>query len=113
VSRYREELQLHEKFQAMKNAVIGTGPSIITSALTLAVATIAVGIIAKVKMIGQFATMIGRGTLISFVCIVFALPATLLICDFIIKHTTIGWKESDGKVQSISENNANSTKIDI
>ncbi len=112
VSRYREELQFHDKFQAMKNAVIGTGPSIITSALTLAVATIAVGLIAKVKMIGQFATMIGRGTLISFVCIILALPATLLVTDFIVKRTTIGWNKSS-KAGKVSNSSTNSIDMDI
>jgi Predicted exporters of the RND superfamily len=93
VSRYREELLESDRIEAMKNAIRGTGPSIITSALTLAAVTFGVGAVSQVKMIGQFATMIGRGTLISFVCIMLALPSVLLICDYIISHTSLGWKE--------------------
>lgn len=93
-TRYREELQLHDKFEAMRNAIVGTGPSIITSAITLAAVTIGVGVISKINMIGQFSTMIGRGTLISFVFILLALPTVLLISDTVIKYTTIGWKST-------------------
>jgi predicted RND superfamily exporter protein len=97
VTRYREELQFHDKVQAIKNAVVGTGPSIITSALTLAITTIGVGMVSKIKMIGQFATMIGRGTLISFVAVIFILPAVLLIFDSVIKYTTLGWRSLNRK----------------
>ncbi len=91
VTRYKEELQIYGKVQAIKNAIVGTGPSIITSALTLAITTIGVGLVSKIKMIGQFSTMIGRGTLISFVMVLFILPAVLLISDKVIQYTTLGW----------------------
>ena len=92
VTRYREELQGNDRLQAMKNAIVGSGPSIVTSALTLAAATLGVGYVSKIKMIGQFAMMIGRGTLISFVCILLALPAVLLVFDGLIGLTTLKWK---------------------
>ncbi len=97
VTRYREELRSHDKIQAIKNAVTGTGPSIITSALTLAATTIGVGLASKIKMIGQFATMIGRGTLISFVMVLLILPAVLLVFDPVIGYTTLGWRKLGSK----------------
>lgn len=108
VTRYMEELRNGggDKLQAMKNTIKGTGPSILTSALTLAATTLGVGAISKVNMIGQFAAMIGRGTIISFICILFALPSVLLICDALIRHTTIGW-EGAGKSANKYEKSLN------
>lgn len=92
VSRYKEELKEHVPAEAIQNAVRGTAPAIVTSALALCAATIGVGFISKVEMIGSLSMMIARGAVISMLAILFLLPALLLVSDRLISWTTLNWK---------------------
>lgn len=91
VSRYKEELVQHDKFTAIRNAVQGTGGSIVTSALALSFATVGVGFISKVEMIGSLSQMIARGAFISMFTILFFLPPLLLICEKLVGFTSLRW----------------------
>lgn len=91
VTRYKEELAVHDKYNAIRNAVQGTGGSIVTSALALAFATIGVGFISKVDMIGSLSMMIARGAVISMLAILFFLPPLLVICQELIAATSLRW----------------------
>lgn len=93
VSRYKEELLVNDKFTALRNAVKGSGGAIVTSALTLSLATVGVGFISQVGMIGSLSMMIARGALISMLAILFFLPPLLLVCQDIIAYTSLRWKK--------------------
>ncbi len=93
VSRYKEELLNHDKYTAISNAVRESGGAIVTSALALSFATIGVGFISKVGMIGSLSMMIARGAIISMFAILFFLPPLLLVCQDIIAYTSLRWNK--------------------
>lgn len=93
VSRYKEELLNHDRFTAIQNAVKGSGGAIVTSALALSFATVGVGFVSKVGMIGSLSMMIARGAFISMFAILFFLPPLLLVCQDIIAHTSLRWNK--------------------
>lgn len=93
VSRYKEELLTHDRYTAISNAVKGSGGAIVTSALALSFATVGVGFISKVGMIGSLSMMIARGAFISMFAILFFLPPLLLVCQDIIAHTSLRWNK--------------------
>ena len=99
VSRYREELAVHDKFTAIQNAVQGTGGSIVTSALALSSATIGVGMISKVQMISSLSIMIARGAFISMLTILFFLPPLLVVLQEVITHTTWRWRQGGANIR--------------
>lgn len=93
VSRFKEEVAIHDKYTAIKNAVRESASSIVTSALALSGATIGVAIISKISMIGSISLMIARGALVSMLAILFFLPAILVVSEGIIDHTTLHWNK--------------------
>lgn len=90
-SKYKEALQEHPPLEAMRQAVEKSGRSILTSSLTLTVATIAVALVSKIKMAGQMCGMLGIGAFISMLTIIFILPALLLLCDKLVRYTSWKW----------------------
>lgn len=90
-SKYKEALKEHTPQEAMRQAVEKSGRSILTSSLTLTVATIAVASFSKIKMAGQMCGMLGIGAFISMLTIIFILPSMLLLCDKLIARTTWRW----------------------
>lgn len=93
VSRYKEELRLHDRYTAISNAVKGSSGAIVTSALALSFATVGVGFVSKVGMIGSLSMMIARGAFISMFAILFFLPPLLLVCQDIITYTSLRWNK--------------------
>lgn len=92
VSRFKEELACNDKFTAAQHAVRGTGKAVVTSALTLCFATIGVGMITQIDMIGSLTTMIARGAIVSVLCILLFLPALLLVFEDAVNATTLRWR---------------------
>ena len=91
-SRFREELNKgNDKFKAMEISIKSCGRSIVTSALTFFAATIGVGVVSKLEMIGSLCSLMSRGAIISMLMILFILPAILLICEKIILKTSKGF----------------------
>lgn len=80
-TRFKEELGkgLDDK-SAVLAAASAADPSVITSALVLFCATLGVGIVSKVEIIGSLCMMLARGSIISALCILFLLPAILVTC---------------------------------
>lgn len=93
-SKYKEALQINPPKEAMRLAVAHSGRSILTSSMTLTVATLAVASVSKIKMAGQVCGMLGAGAFISMLTIIFILPSLLLVCDKLIKHTTWRWPQA-------------------
>jgi uncharacterized protein len=81
-----------------KDAIIktnqGTITSIITSASILAIAGFCMGFISSNYAISQIGILIGRGTLLSAVAVMFALPALLRIFDYPIQKLSLKSKKS-------------------
>ena len=56
-------------------------------------ATIGVGIVSKIDMIGSLCTLIARGAIISMFVVLLIVPSILLIFDKVITKTTLGFKK--------------------
>lgn len=90
--RYQENIFLFERrIDALRQTIEDAGQSILTSALTLASATIGIALIASIKTTEEMTMLIGRGALISMVVIFFGLPSLFLVCEKLIGRTTAGW----------------------
>lgn len=92
-SRFKEELAFTDnKKEAMQVAVSSTAKSIVTSALSFFAATVGVTMVSKIDIISSLTGMMARGALISMIVILCILPSVLLLCEPLIKKTTMGWK---------------------
>lgn len=81
-----------EKNEAIKTALDNSVSSIFVSGMCFFAATIGVGLISKIDMIGSLCTLISRGAIISMVIVITVLPTLLVLFDKIITKTTIGFK---------------------
>jgi len=94
-SSYQESLKQDlDCSQAAQEAITNTGQSILTSALILLVATLAIALFTSVKATAEFTFSIGRGAVISMVSIFLGLPSLLVALDKIIGWTTWKWRKN-------------------
>ncbi len=97
--RYQENIpHFGRRIDAIRQTVEDTGQSIITSAMTLASATIGIALIASIKTTGEMTLLIGRGAIISMLVIFLGLPSLFLLFDRLIARTTIGWPAAPVKM---------------
>lgn len=90
--RYEEELRRRgSREEAMREALGGTGPSIITSASTMFAATIGLVFLSSVSTITDLTLLIARGAIISFFVVVFLLPGLLVLAQPALERLSIGW----------------------
>lgn len=82
-----------EKTQAAKLALQNSIQSIFVSAMCFFGATIGVGLISQIDMIGTLCTLIARGAVISMIVVVTVVPALLVTFDGVICKTTAGFKQ--------------------
>ena len=82
-----------DKYEAMKETLHFTVPSIIVSALCFFAATIGVGVYSKIDLIGSICKLLSRGSIISMLVVILILPSLLLIFDKLIMKTTKNMKE--------------------
>lgn len=93
-TKYLEERKSgNDKKVAAKNALGSSIQSIFVSAMCFFGATIGVGVISQIDMIGSLCTLIARGAIISMVVVVTVIPALLIVFDGVIQKTTFGMKE--------------------
>ena len=91
-TRYREERALgRTPREAAQQALEHCSQSILTSGLTFFAATFGVAVISQIELMRSICLLISRGALISTVVILVVLPAALMLCDWIIRHTTLKW----------------------
>lgn len=83
---FRKELP---KIEAMKIALGNNLIAIITSATILATAGFTLALTSSNPIVAQLGTLLGRGTLLSFIMVVCVLPALLVLFDKIIGKTTL------------------------
>ena len=85
--------EIKDKYEAMKETLHFTVPSIIVSALCFFAATIGVGIYSKIDLIASICKLLSRGSIISMLVVILILPSLLLIFDKLIMKTTKNMKE--------------------
>ena len=91
-TRYHEERSYGRTPQeAAQQSLEHCSQSILTSGLTFFAATVGVAAISKMELLKSICLLISRGALISMVVILVMLPAALMLCDWIIRHTTLKW----------------------
>ncbi len=96
-TRFKEEIANgHTAKESAQIAVYNCSQSILTSGLTFFAATVGVSLISKMELLQSICLLIARGALISMVVILFVLPSFLIICEPLIRHTTIGWPKPQG-----------------
>lgn len=97
-TKYLEERKNgQDKRAAVRLALDSSISSIFVSALCFFGATIGVGCVSKIDMIGSLCTLIARGAVISMIVVVMVIPAILIIMDSIIMKTTLGMKNKSKK----------------
>ena len=95
-TRYKAERAAGKgKREAVSIALAASTPSIIVSGMGLFAATFGVALYSNIDIIRSICMLLARGALISMVCVVLLLPALLMLCDFVVRHTTIGMKSKD------------------
>ena len=77
--------------EAAQQSLEHCSQSILTSGLTFFAATVGVAAISKMELLRSICLLISRGALISMLVILVVLPAALMLCDWLIRHTTLKW----------------------
>ena len=92
-TRYKSERGSGKTKRESVSIALGTSaPSIIVSGMGLFAATFGVAIYSDIDIIRSICMLLARGALISMVCVVLLLPSLLMLCDALVRHTTIGMK---------------------
>ncbi|MBO6302733.1 MAG: MMPL family transporter [Ruminiclostridium sp.] len=90
-TRYKSErIGGANKHDAVITALTTSIPSIIVSGMGLFAATFGVAVYSDIDIISSMCMLMARGAVISMVCVILILPALLMLCDALIRHTTLG-----------------------
>jgi hypothetical protein len=93
-TRYKSErIAGADKRSAITTALSVSIPSIIVSGMGLFAATFGVAIYSDIDIISSICMLLARGAVISMLCVIFFLPALLMLCDKIVCATTIGMRK--------------------
>lgn len=93
-TRYKaERMSGRSKREAVSTALAASIPSIIVSGMGLFAATFGVAVYSDIDIISSMCMLMARGAVISVVCVIFFLPALLLLCDRLIIATTLGMRK--------------------
>ena len=76
---------------SVRSALDSSVSSIFVSGMCFFAATIGVGVVSKIDMIGTLCTLISRGAIISMIVVICVLPSILLIFDKLIIKTSLGF----------------------
>lgn len=89
-TRYKSERKLgNGKREAVATALTTSIPSILVSGLGLFAATFGVAVYSDIDIISSMCMLMARGAIISMLCVIFLLPALLLLCDKPVCATTL------------------------
>ena len=92
-TRYKSERASGKSKREAVSIALGTSaPSIIVSGMGLFAATFGVAMYSDIDIISSICMLLARGALISMVLVITTLPALLMLCDGLIRHTTLGMK---------------------
>ena len=92
-TRYKaERIGGADKRSAVTTALSTSIPSIIVSGMGLFAATFGVALYSDIDIISSLCMLMARGAVISMLCVIFILPALLMLTDGIIIRSTLGMK---------------------
>lgn len=92
-TRYKSERILgNDKRTAVTTALSTSIPSIIVSGMGLFAATFGVAVYSDIDIISSMCNLMARGAVVSMLCVIFILPALIVLCDKIICATTLGMR---------------------
>lgn len=83
----------HSKNESIQIALKKSLPSILTSGSILVISGFIIGLISTELTISSIGLLLGRGTLVSILLVLFLLPSLLLSLDKLILKTTINYKD--------------------
>lgn len=90
-TRYKtERIAGNDKRSAVTTALAASIPSIIVSGMGLFAATFGVALYSDIDIIKSMCMLMARGAVVSMLCVIFILPALLMLCDKLICVTTLG-----------------------
>ena len=92
-TKYLEKRKKYDSKKAVKIALDNSINSIFVSGMCFFAATIGVGVVSKIDMIGSLCTLIARGAIISMLVVILIVPSLLIIFDKLIVKTTYKMKE--------------------
>lgn len=106
-TRYKSErINGKGKREAINIALAASIPSIIVSGLGLFAATFGVAVYSDIDIISSMCMLMARGAIVSMLCVIFFLPALLMLCDRLVCVTTLGMRRATKK-HLISEGKSN------
>ena len=89
-TRYKSERKKGaDKRTSVNTALTASIPSILVSGLGLFAATFGVAVYSDIDIISSMCMLMARGAIVSMLCVIFFLPALLLLCDRIVCATTL------------------------
>ena len=95
-TRYKSERALgRSKRDSVTTALATSIPSIVVIGMGLFAATFGVAIYSDIDIISSMCMLMARGAIISMLCVIFILPALLMLCDPLIRVTTLGMKSKN------------------
>ena len=92
-----------DKRQAVGTALAASIPSILVSGMGLFAATFGVALYSDIDIISSLCMLMARGAVVSMLCVILILPALLMLCDGVIRHTTLGMKSRKNKNPEVSQ----------
>lgn len=110
-TRYKaERISGQSKKQSVITALSTSIPSIIVSGMGLFAATFGVAVYSDIDIISSMCMLMARGAVVSMLCVIFILPALLVLFDKFIRVTTLGMRKvktitsESNKLKSSEEN---------
>ena len=92
-TRYKAERAAGKSKRDAVSIALGSSiPSILVSGMGLFAATFGVAVYSDIDIISSMCSLMARGAIISMLCVILILPALLMLCDGLIRHTTLGMK---------------------
>ena len=93
-TRYKtERIGGKDKRSSVSTALAASVPSVIVSGIGLFAATFGVGVYSDIDIISSMCMLMARGAVVSMLCVIFILPALLMLCDKLICATTFGMRK--------------------
>ena len=93
-TRYKtERIAGNDKRTSVTTALATSIPSILVSGMGLFAATFGVAVYSDIDIISSMCMLMARGAVVSMLCVIFILPALLMLCDKLIRATTLGMKK--------------------
>ena len=104
-TRYKEErIGGMDKRGAVTTALAASIPSVIVSGMGLFAATFGVAVYSDIDIISSMCMLMARGAVVSMLCVIFILPALLMLCDKLIRITTLDMRHTAAGKDRKSEN---------